>query len=225
MEKIKNNTNLPIAQYIRNQLEDQIINNMIEAGTKLDESKLAAQFEVSRTPIREALRQLESSQLITIIPKKGAFVSEISIQKIIETFEVMAELESLCAKLAARRISDEEILELKEALKQCEIAYKNDDLDQYFLENGKFHAIIYQASNNSFLREQTKQLKYRLLPYRKTQLKVKNRMKSSFNEHKMITEAIIRGNDVEVQDIMRNHVLVQGKLFTDMIALIFNTKK
>lgn len=215
------NNELPMAQIIKNKIEEKIINNELRAGTKLEEMELAKQFDVSRTPIREALRQLESSQLVTIIPKKGAYVSEISVQKLIEIFEVVAELESLCAKLASRRISEKNIKKLLASLDACEVAYNENNIDKYFIANLKFHKIIYDSSHNEFLINQMSQLKSRLLPFRKVQLKVKNRIDLSFNEHKLIADAIIAGDEKQAQELMRKHVLVQGELFTDMIALSF----
>lgn len=215
---------LPMAQIIKEKIENKIINNELVAGTKLEEVELAKQFNVSRTPIREALRNLEATQLVTIIPKKGAFVSEISVQKLMEIFTVVAELESLCAKLAARRISTSESKLLLKACEGCKKAYLKNDIDEYFKENLKFHQLIYNASNNDFLITQMIQLKTRLLPFRKVQLKVKNRMKLSLDEHTLVTNAILEGKENEAQEIMRKHVLVQGELFTDMIALSFINK-
>lgn len=221
---MSSHSELPVSQIIKDKIEYKIINNEFPSGTKLDESELAKLFNVSRTPIREALRNLEASQLVTIIPKKGAYVSEISIQKLIEIFEVMAELESLCAKLASRRISDKNLKELQKALAMCEKAYNENDIDKYFLENLKFHKIIYESSHNDFLISQMANLRSRLLPFRKIQLKVKNRMTLSLNEHREITKAILDGREKDAQELMRNHVLIQGELFTDMIALSFVNK-
>ncbi|MGB7401353.1 GntR family transcriptional regulator [Arcobacter sp. KX21116] len=215
---------LPMAQIIKNKIEEMIINNELVAGTKLEELDLANQFNVSRTPIREALRNLEASQLVTIIPKKGAYVSEISVQKLIEIFEVVAELESLCAKLASRRISEKNSKLLLSALEKCQKAYDDKNIDKYFIENLNFHKIIYESSHNDFLITQMNQLKTRLLPFRKVQLRVRNRMELSMNEHKLITDAILNGEETLAQELMRNHVLIQGELFTDMVALSFVNK-
>lgn len=221
---MSSNKTLPISQIIKNKIENKIINNEFSSGEKLDEAELAKLFNVSRTPIREALRNLESSQLVTIIPKKGAYVSEISVQKLIEIFEVIAELESLCAKLASRRISDENIVKLQKALELCEKAYSENNIDKYFIENLHFHKVIYKSSHNDFLISQMANLASRLLPFRRIQLKVKNRMTSSLEEHRKITKAILEGKEKEAQELMRSHVLIQGKLFTDMIALSFVDK-
>lgn len=218
------NKELPMAQIIKNKIEDKIINNELKPGTKLEEVELAKQFNVSRTPIREALRNLETSQLVTIIPKKGAFVSEISLKKLIEIFEVVAELESLCAKLASRRIAKEDTELLLLALNECEKAAEKNDVESYFQKNLKFHQIIYESSHNDFLVAQMYQLKARLLPFRKVQLKVRNRISSSLQEHKSIAEAIIAGDENLAQNLMRDHVLIQGELFTDTIALSFLNK-
>lgn len=218
------NTELPMSQIIKDKLENMIINNELVAGSKLEEVELAKLFNVSRTPIREALRNLEASQLVTIIPKRGAYVSEISVQKLIEIFEVVAELESLCAKLASRRISQKNTESLITALAACQKAYEENNIDKYFIENLNFHKIIYDSSHNDFLITQMQQLKTKLLPFRKVQLRVKNRMELSLNEHKQITDAIINGEENLAQELMRSHVLVQGELFTDMIALSFLNK-
>jgi DNA-binding GntR family transcriptional regulator len=218
------NTELPMSQIVKDKLENMIINNELVAGSKLEEVELAKLFNVSRTPIREALRNLEASQLVTIIPKRGAYVSEISVQKLIEIFEVVAELESLCAKLASRRISQKNTESLITALAACQKAYEENNIDKYFIENLNFHKIIYDSSHNDFLITQMQQLKTKLLPFRKVQLRVKNRMELSLNEHKQITDAIINGEENLAQELMRSHVLVQGELFTDMIALSFLNK-
>ena len=87
-------------------VEEKIVTGQFKDGTKLDEATLAEQFQVSRTPIREALLQLVGSGLATQIPKRGCFVKAPSIREMVEMFEVMSELEGMCARLAARRITN-----------------------------------------------------------------------------------------------------------------------
>ena len=92
------------AHQLRDTLEDEIVNGRLQPGDRLDEASLAARFNVSRTPIREALQQLVAAGLVQSEPKRGTFVARIGIPQLIEMFEVMAELEGMCGRLAARRI-------------------------------------------------------------------------------------------------------------------------
>src|SRR3954449_6690629 len=108
-----------LADTLRNQLEQDIVTGALRPGARLDEQSLAARFGVSRTPIREALIQLATAGLVTLQPRRGAFVTSLSLKEIIERFEVMAALEGACGTLAARRITDEERRELLETHETC----------------------------------------------------------------------------------------------------------
>ncbi len=154
-------------QRLRDALEDDIINGRRAPGERLDPEALGREFEVSRTPVREAIQQLVASGLVTVSPKKGTFVAKVGIDQLIEMFEVMAELEGMCGRLAARRISDAELTELREALARCETAARAGDPDEYYYENAAFHDCIYRASHNGFLDSEARQLKQRLKPYRR----------------------------------------------------------
>ena len=132
-----------------------------------------------RTPVREAFQQLVASGLVTVSPKKGTFVAKVGIDQLIEMFEVMAELEGMCGRLAARRISDAELAELQAAHQRCEAAAHAGDTDEYYYENEVFHDCIYAASHNTFLASEARQLKQRLKPYRRLQLQVRQRMHNS----------------------------------------------
>src|SRR5688572_14347173 len=96
---------------IREALENAIVDGRYSPGSRLDPEALAREFDCSRTPIREALQQLEASGLVRVAAKRGTFVSEWSVEELAERFEVMAELEAMCARLAARRITEDELAE------------------------------------------------------------------------------------------------------------------
>ena len=132
-------------------VEEQIATGQLKDGAKLDEASLAERFEVSRTPVREALLQLVGSGLATQIPKRGCFVKAPSLRDMVEMFEVMSELEGMCARLAARRISDEQLAELKAANVGCEDAIKANDSDLYYHKNVDFHECIYTHVGIAFL--------------------------------------------------------------------------
>jgi len=207
-------------QRLRDALENDILNGRRAPGERLDPEALGQEFNVSRTPVREAIHQLVASGLVSVQPKKGTFVAEVGIDRLIEMFEVMAELEGMCGRLAARRLSPEELSELQGALQRCEQAARSGDTDEYYYENEIFHNCIYAASHNAFLADEARQLKMRLKPYRRLQLKVRHRMQSSLDEHRHIVATIEAGDTQAAEDALRAHVLVQGERFSDLVASV-----
>ncbi|MDX1817162.1 MAG: GntR family transcriptional regulator [Marinobacter sp.] len=208
------------AQKVKDVLEEDIINGRFLPGTKLDPEALAKKYNVSRTPIREAIQQLSVSGLVRVQPKKGTFVTEIGIERLIEMFEVMAELEGMCGRLAARRIQPEELAALEKALKRCEEPAVMADPDVYYYENEEFHNCIYSASHNQYLAEETRHLKQRLKPYRRLQLQMRNRVNNSVEEHRQIFEAIKEGDATLAEQTLKAHVLIQGTRFSDFVSRI-----
>lgn len=208
------------AQRLRDSLEDDIINGRRLPGERLDPEALGQEFQVSRTPVREAFQQLVASGLVTVSPKKGTFVAKVGIDQLIEMFEVMAELEGMCGRLAARRITEQELNVLREAHQRCEAAALAGDSDEYYYENESFHDCIYAASHNTFLASEARQLKQRLKPYRRLQLQVRQRVNNSLTEHKTIVQAIERGDSMAAQQALSEHVLIQGERFSDFVSSV-----
>ncbi|MDY7114904.1 GntR family transcriptional regulator [Halomonas sp. SSL-5] len=208
------------AQRLRDALEDDIINGRRTPGERLDPDTLCREFGVSRTPVREAVQQLVASGLVTVSPKKGTFVARVGIDELIEMFEVMAELEGMCGRLAARRIGEAELEALRQAHERCEAAARAGDSDDYYYENEAFHDCIYRASHNGFLAGEARQLKQRLKPYRRLQLQVRQRLPSSLAEHREIVAAIEAGEAGRAEQALRDHVLIQGERFSDFVASV-----
>ncbi len=206
------------ADRLREELEQDIITGALKPGDRLDEVQLAARFALSRTPVREALQRLSMSGLVDIKPRRGAFVREFSLSELIEMFDVMAELEGMCARLAARRISLEQSASLRRKLQVCHTAAANGDTDAYYHANADFHLQIYEASQNSFLEEQARNLHTRLAPYRRLQLRVVHRMLQSLNEHQAVAEAILTSDANKAEALIKSHVGVQGDKFSDLAA-------
>lgn len=207
-------------QKLKDSLEEDIINGRLLPGEQLDHDALAQQYGVSRTPIREAVQQLVVSGLVTVKPKKGTFVARVGFDQLIEMFEVMAELEGMCGRLAARRIQPSELEALRAALKRCQDPAVMADPDDYYYENEEFHSCIYTASHNTFLAAETRQLKQRLKPYRRLQLQARNRVSTSVEEHRKIFEAIESGNEQEAERCLKEHVLIQGTRFSDFVSQV-----
>src|SRR6266446_6574381 len=118
-----------LSEQLGERIEEQIVTGHYPPGMRLDETELATQFGVSRTPIREALIQLASAGMIAIRPRRGAIVMEIGAHRLVEMFEVMGELEAMCARLAARRITPPEQGALLAAHEACQEARDSSDPD------------------------------------------------------------------------------------------------
>jgi DNA-binding GntR family transcriptional regulator len=170
--------------------------------------------------VREALIQLAAEGLIEIRPRRGAVVTSIGPTRLLEMFEVMSELEAMCGRLAARRMTEDERAALAQALQDCNAARERQDSDAYFYCNEIFHAAIYAGSHNTFLNEQARTLQRRLRPYRRLQLRVRNRMDASFKEHQSIVSAILAGDADLAALSLREHVVVQGERFGDLLATL-----
>ncbi len=206
--------------HIRETLENAIINGQYSPGARLDPERLAREFNCSRTPIRDALQQLEASGLVRIHSKQGTFVAEWSMEELTERFEAMAELEATCARLAARRITNEELAELEEKHEATRQLAEEERFDEYYVANSAFHRCIYRASHNAFLAQEAMRLHSMLQPYRRIQLQVRNRVKRSFKEHDAVVAAIRNGDDKAADKAMRDHVLIQGDRFHDLLAAL-----
>ncbi|HEX9172221.1 MAG TPA: GntR family transcriptional regulator [Telluria sp.] len=206
------------SEILREQIEELIAIGELSPGQHLDETELAARFGVSRTPIRETLIQLSSMGLVVIRPRRGAIVAELGPQQLVEMFEVMSELEATCARLAARRMTPFEQAQLLAAHAACAAARQSEDPDDYYYKNEAFHEAIYAGSHNQFLIDQTRSLYRRLRPYRRLQLRVRDRVSHSYSEHDGVVQAILAGDGELSAHLTRNHVMIQGQRFADLMA-------
>lgn len=209
---------------LRDELEEEILTGVLRPGARLEEAVLAERFGVSRTPIREALLQLAVAGLIENRPRRGAAVAEIGPRCLMEMFDVMAELESMCARLAARRVTDEALERITLAHGACIRAAAERDINAYYYENEEFHARIREASQNEFLNEQATALQKRLKPYRRMQLRARDRIRASLQEHQRIADAISAGDGELAGTEMRAHVALMGERFTTLIASLEASK-
>lgn len=203
---------------IADELEGLIFDGTFSAGERLDEVQLAERFSVSRTPIREAFQRLALSGLVQQVPRRGVFVRQPGPVELIEMFEVMAELEAVCARLAATRISDDALRDLHDTNTRCNAAVSAQDADGYYRENERFHAIIYRQSGNSFLEQECLRLHRRLQPFRRVQLRLRGRLKQSMSEHEAIVAALENADGDAAASAIRTHVAVQGEKFHHLVA-------
>lgn len=209
-----------LAEDLRCSLETEILSGLLLPGERLDESGLAKRFGVSRTPVREALLQLASSGLIEMRPRQGAVVATVTVQDLMQMFEVMAELEAMCARLAARRANPAERAAIAAAHETCKTAARSQDLGAYYEANRVFHETLYAGAHNAYLQDKTRSLRNRLSAYRRYQLHQPGRVARSLAEHEAVVEALMAGDAEAAENAMRTHVAIQGDVFSDLISLL-----
>lgn len=207
-----------LADRLRAALEDEIATGALVQGVRLDETALANRFGVSRTPVREALTALAAAGLVEARPRQGSVVAALPLERLIQMFEVMAELEALCARLATRRMNDADHAELAAAMQACRSTADPARPHDYYNANLRFHEAVYAGSHNAFLADQTRSLRNRLQPYRRTQLTGPGRIATSLAEHAEIVKAIEAGDAIAADSAMRRHVAIQGDTFADLVS-------
>jgi len=194
------------AEKLRELIVQEIITGRLSAGTKLDEQELADRFGVSRTPVRESLRELATAGLVVIRPHRGATVAGLTSERQSELFEALVEVEALCARLAAMKMTRAERADLH-AIHEEARKIVVDDPDRFFEINDRFHGAIYRGARNTVFDDVVNNLRMRMWTVFKVQLRVTPRVPQSFAEHERIVQAILRG-DAEGSDLaMRAHVL------------------
>lgn len=212
--------NVSTTDKIRAMIEQEILTFKLKPGERLDEVRLATQYGTSRTPVREALRQLAASGLIDLRPHRGALVAQLGISELAEMFEVMALLEAACARYAAERCTPDCVEAIRAAHMSCQMWVESQPHDEYYDANVDFHDAIYRASHNSFLIFQTTTLRNRLAAYRRHQLRRVNRPEDSYREHELLFRAIARGDADEAERLAKAHISIQSANITSIIASV-----
>src|ERR1700721_626759 len=200
------------AEELRLQLADEIVRGVLAPGAALDETDIATRFKVSRTPVREALRQLAASGLIDARAHRGAVVARPSVERLAGMFEAMAELEALCAGLAAERMLPAEGHRLEAVHEELRVLSYAGDPDRFHEVNERFHNAIYAGSQNGYIAEITLATRVRVQPFRRAQFRNLGRLAKSHAEHDRVVVAIMRGDHVAAAAAMRAHIeLVRGE--------------
>ena len=175
-------------------------------GERLDESTLAARFQVSRTPVREALKQLAITGLVAHRLNRGSVVAELSPLQIDDMFEAMGEIEATCARHAVVRMTEVERNRLSELHALSRTAIKNSDDNAYDNINRDFHLVIIHGSHNPVLIDMALSLRHKISTFGRTQFRNLERMSASFEEHSVIVEAMLAHDVVTCFRQMRAHL-------------------
>lgn len=206
-----------ISSRISKLLAEQIIDGTYPPGSKLEERSLAEKFNVSRTPIREALRELGSRGLVEVMPRRGVVVASIGVKELAKLLEADCELEALCARRAAECMTAMEKKELEFIYEQSAGFAEKGDTAGYLENNRQFHALILAGAHNEVLVEMVTDLRERLAPFRQAQAQVHDRLTVSHDEHEPIVRAILGGDSEAAYNAMRNH---HARLSNNVLRLI-----
>jgi len=194
------------AEELRLQLADEIVRGVLPPGAPLDETDIARRFSVSRTPVREALRQLAASGLVETRAHRGAVVARPTLERLTGMFEAMAELEAICAGLAAERMTPVERHRLEAIHEELRVLSHAGNPDRFHEVNERFHNMIYAGSQNTYIAEMTLATRVRVQPFRRAQFRNLGRLAKSHAEHDRVVVAIMRGDKSGAEIAMRAHI-------------------
>ncbi|MDO6584672.1 GntR family transcriptional regulator [Salipiger sp. 1_MG-2023] len=189
------------------ELSAQIVSGKLPPGKKLDEAAIGDLFGLSRTPVREALRELAVIGLVETRPHRGAYVAEVSTAQMMEKFEFMAELEGLCAGYAARRMTADDKARLDKIHDGGMVLVERRDRAGYRAHNTILHEAIYEGARNDSLRDATLSIRRAVAAFRAAQFDLKERIGNSQVEHGLIIAAIRAGDADQASQLMRRHIL------------------
>ena len=188
-------------------IREDILSGKYSENEELKETTIGAEFGVSRTPVREALRQLELEGLVNIVPNKGAYVTGISAKDAQDIYVIRSYLEGLAARWACERISEEEIENLEEIVYLSEFHAKKKHYEQLVELDNKFHESIYRASGSKILEHELTTFHHYLERIRKQSLRKEERAHQSNDEHTSILEAIRQRDGNLAEKLAHEHII------------------
>ncbi len=203
---------LTLREKILETIREAIIKGTLKPGEKVAEPELAERFGISRTPIREAFRQLESEGFLVVIPRKGAVVVSFSPKEIEEFYAIKSILEGYAARKACENLSEREIDKLKAINDKLRQLAEEDDIKHFFKIHNEFHDLFIKASNNEKLHEQIGSLLGKFQRLRLTSLSLPGRMAVSVQEHDKIIEAFRDRNGELAEQLVRKNAEYGGKV-------------
>ncbi len=194
---------------VADRIRDQIYQRELTPGDAIDEMALCERFGISRTPLREALKVLDSEGLIELIPRRGSFVRSMDIEELNELFPVMVVLEGLCAREAVENCEPQDLQQLENMHEKLESFAKQGDVDGYYEQNFVFHQAVQDLSGNKWLQRVIGDLRKVLRLARHMQLSMPGRLEASLEEHREIMQAFIKNDPDMADQNMQNHLKQQ----------------
>jgi DNA-binding GntR family transcriptional regulator len=199
-------------------IRDAILKGTLKPGEKVAEPELAERFGISRTPIREAFRQLESEGYLTVIPRKGAVVAALSERDVQEFYAIKSILEGYAASLAARNLTDRELEKLDQVNQKLRQLAEDGDVKAFYRVHNEFHEIFLKAAGNNKLYELIHQLGMKFNRLRMASLSVAGRMEISVQEHDKLLEAFRRKDGDMAEHLVKTTASIGSKVLLESMA-------
>lgn len=215
LTKINLDNYKPLRDVVFENLRTAILEGNLKAGQRLMEVQLAEQLGVSRTPIREAIRKLELEGLVVMLPRKGAYVANMSFKDLIDVLEIRSSLEGLAASLAAERLREEDIVELERVAKEFETSVRETDIDNVLKKDVEFHEKIFLMANNKKLYQLITSLWEQVHRFRVTYVSNYDASLSLVDEHNRILEAIKSGDCELAKKYATEHIELAEQFFME----------
>ena len=207
LEPITIDSYQPLRETVCEVLRDAIRRGILEPGERLMEVQLAEELGISRTPVREAIRKLEQEGYVIMLPRRGTYVSDVSVKDVKEIFEIRSALESLAAELVTLRIEPDELDKLRTLLTEIEGQIeRKDSMDKIVATDVKFHGLLYQVSRNERLVAIISNLKEQLARFRTLSMSYPGRLQETLQEHRAMVEAIAAGDVDAARDAAERHM-------------------
>ncbi|NML45261.1 GntR family transcriptional regulator [Ramlibacter sp. G-1-2-2] len=205
-------------------LRQMLVEGRIAPGAKLNERELSELLNVSRTPLREAIKMLAAEGLVELLPNRGAVAVSLSEADILNTFEVMAGLEAQCGELAAQRITPQELAEIQAMHFEMLAAYTRRDLSTYYSINARIHSAISAAARNPVLSSVYQQVNARLQALRFRSNQDEEKWKRAMKEHERMIEALAKHDGAAMREVLLTHLankrdVVLEQLRAGLVAL------
>ncbi|MBQ8821040.1 MAG: GntR family transcriptional regulator [Lachnospiraceae bacterium] len=199
--------NFSLSGRVFHNIREDILNGKYKENDELREVAIGEELGVSRTPVREAFRQLELEGLIQIVPNKGAYVTGITRKDVQDIYMIRSLLEGLCARWATENITEEQMAEMEENIFLSKFHAEKGHYDQLAELDNRFHEIMYEACNSKMLEHQLRDFHQYVLRVRKKTLSNVNRGRKSNEEHEQIMEAIKAKDGDRAQALANAHMI------------------
>jgi DNA-binding GntR family transcriptional regulator len=200
-----------LSQEVAKRIREMIRKGILKKGDRIAEKPLCEATGVSRTPLREALRLLSSEGLIELVPNKGAFVAQPTMEDIREMFLVMSILEGICARECSRKMDERGWNRLNSLYGKLEKHFQDKNHEKYMAVNHRYHTLVQDLAGNRILSEVIDGLRQKILLYRYRQIYQPNRFDDSMQEHRNLHQAFSRRDPDEAERIMKDHLIRQSE--------------
>ena len=217
-DPIQSDSYMPLRVQVYKAVRDAIVTGKLKPGERIIEDRICSELGVSRSPLREALRKLEGEGLVSILPRRGAIVTELSDREGLDLFDVREVLEGLATRAAARRITDEEIGDLEEVCKRMDRALAARDTGALVELNTQFHRLVTLASRNRWLKEFMPSVRDQTRRFYRSAVETPSRGQRSVAEHWHVLDALKRRDADEAEEVARKHVQRARQVAADLAS-------